>query len=123
MAMKSELRAGAVWGMNSLTQAAVRKFKDADGAYIWRPGMMDSQPATILGYAVVEMPDMPDVATNTLPVAFGNFQRGYTIVDRVNTTLLRDPYTNKPFVQFYALKRVGGTVIDSEAIKLIGTRT
>jgi HK97 family phage major capsid protein len=122
MAMKSELRAGAVWGMNSLTQAAVRKFKDADGAYIWRPGMMDSQPATILGYAVVEMPDMPDVATNTLPVAFGNFQRGYTIVDRVNTTLLRDPYTNKPFVQFYALKRVGGTVIDSEAIKLIGTR-
>jgi HK97 family phage major capsid protein len=66
---------------------------------------------------------MPNVATNTFPVAFGNFQRGYTIVDRIGTRTLRDPYTNKPFVQFYATKRVGGDVIDSEAIKLLATRT
>lgn len=121
--MKSELRAGAVWGMNALTQAAVRKFRTTDGDYIWQPGLQLGQPATILGYAVAEMPDMPDVATDTFPIAFGNFQRGYTIVDRIGTRTLRDPYTNKPFVQFYATKRVGGDVIDSEAIKLLATRT
>jgi HK97 family phage major capsid protein len=121
--LKSELRAGAVWGMNALTQAAVRKFRTTDGDYIWQPGLQMGQPANILGYAVAEMPDMPDVATNTFPIAFGNFGRGYTIVDRIGTRTLRDPYTNKPFVQFYATKRVGGDVIDSEAIKLLATRT
>lgn len=122
-ALKSELRSGAVWGMNALTQAAVRKFKTTDGDYIWQPGLQNGQPATILGYAVAEMPDMPNVATNTFPIAFGNFNRGYTIVDRIGTRTLRDPYTNKPFVQFYATKRVGGDIIDSEAIKLLATRT
>ncbi len=121
--LKSEMRAGAVWGMNALTQAAVRKFRNTDGDYIWQPGLSMGQPATILGYAVAEMPPMPDVATDTFPIAFGNFQRGYTIVDRIGTRTLRDPYTNKPFVQFYATKRCGGDVIDSEAIKLIATRT
>jgi HK97 family phage major capsid protein len=121
--MKAELRAGAVWGMNSLTMAAVRKFKDADGAFIWSPGLAASQPPTILGAPVIEMPDMPDVATNTFPIVYGNFMRGYTIVDRMGVRTLRDPYTNKPFVQFYATKRVGGDVIDSESIKLLATRT
>jgi HK97 family phage major capsid protein len=121
--LKSEMRAGAVWGMNALTQAAIRKFKTTDGDYIWQPGLAMGQPATILGYAVAEMPDMPNVATNTFPVAFGNFNRGYTIVDRIGTRTLRDPYSNKPFVQFYATKRVGGDIIDSEAIKLLATRT
>lgn len=120
--MKSEIRSGAVWGMNATVQAAVRKFRDIDSNYIWQPGLVGGQPATILGFPVVEMPDMPAVATNTFPIVFGNFQRGYTIVDRIGTRMLRDPYTNKPFVQFYATKRVGGDVIDSEAIKLIGTR-
>ena len=121
--MKSELRAGAAWMMNTLTLAAVRKFKDADGAYIWRPGMESGQPSTILGYAVAEAPGMPDVATNTFPIAFGNWQRGYTVVDRIGTRVLRDPYTNKPYVGFYATKRVGGMVVDSEAIKVLATRT
>jgi HK97 family phage major capsid protein len=121
--LKSEMRGGAVWGMNALVQAQVRKFKTTDGDYIWQPGLALGQPATILGYAVAEMPDMPNVATDTFPIAFGNFNRGYTIVDRVGMTLLRDPYTNKPFVQFYAKKRVGGDIIDSEAIKLLATRS
>lgn len=120
--MKSELRAGAAWMMNTLTLAAVRKFKDADGAYIWRPGLESGQPSTILGYAVAEAPGMPDVATNTFPIAFGNWQRGYTVVDRIGTRVLRDPYTNKPYVGFYATKRVGGMVVDSEAIKILATR-
>jgi HK97 family phage major capsid protein len=102
---------------------AVVKFKDADGAYIWRPGLESGQPSTILGYAVAEAPGMPDVATNTFPIAFGNWQRGYTVVDRIGTRVLRDPYTNKPYVGFYATKRVGGMVVDSEAIKILATRT
>jgi HK97 family phage major capsid protein len=121
--MKPELRGGAVWMMNSLTLASVRKFKDVDGNYIWRMGLTDDYPETILGYRVVDAPDMPDVATNTLPIAFGNFNRGYTIVDRPGTFIsLRDPFTNKPFVMFYSSRRVGGMVVDSEAIKLLGTR-
>jgi HK97 family phage major capsid protein len=121
--LKSELRAGAVWMANSLTMAAIRKFKNVDGDLIWRPGLAEGQPQTILGYAAVEAQDMPDVATNTFPIAFGNFGRGYLIVDRFGTRILRDPYSNKPYVQFYATKRVGGSVIDSEAIKVIATRT
>lgn len=122
-ALKSEMRAGAGWMMNATTQAAVRKFKTTDGDYIWQPGLVAGQPATILGYPVFEAQDMPSVGTNTDPVAFGNWQRGYTIVDRMGTTTLRDPYTNKPYVQFYFTKRVGGKVIDSQAIKVIATRT
>jgi HK97 family phage major capsid protein len=110
--------------MNSLTQAAVRKFKTVDGDYIWRPGLAEGMPATILGFPVYEAAAMPAVATNTDPIAFGNWKRGYTVVDRVGTGVsLRDPFTNKPFVQFYVTKRVGGAVIDSESIKLIATRT
>jgi HK97 family phage major capsid protein len=84
--------------------------------------MESGQPSTILGYAVAEAPGMPDVATNTFPIAFGNWQRGYTVVDRIGTRVLRDPYTNKPYVGFYATKRVGGMVVDSEAIKVLATR-
>ena len=121
--MKSELRAGAVWAANSTVMAAMRKFRNSDGDYMWQQSMVAGQPDRFMGYAMVEMPDMPNVATNTFPIAFGNFQRGYTIVDRIGTRTLRDPYTNKPFVQFYATKRVGGDVIDSEVIKLLATRT
>jgi HK97 family phage major capsid protein len=121
--MKSELRAGAVWGANSTVAAAMRKFRNSDGDYMWQPALVAGQPDRFMGYSMVEMPDMPNVATNTFPIAFGNFQRGYTIVDRIGTRTLRDPFTNKPFVQFYATKRVGGDVIDSEAIKLLATRT
>ena len=112
-------RNGAVFAMNTNTLSAIRKFKDADGNYLWRPGLADGAPATLMGYRVIEVQDMPDVAADSLSVAFGNFQRGYTITDRTGVRLLRDPFSNKPFVHFYTTKRVGGGVVNSEAIKLL----
>lgn len=117
--LKAPLRQGAVWVMNSTTLAAVRKLKSADGAFLWQAGLMEGQPDRLLGYAVIEAEDMPDVAANQYPIAFGNFKAGYLITERRQTTILRDPYTNKPYVQFYATRRVGGQVMDSDAIKLL----
>lgn len=117
--MKAPLRQGAVWVMNSATLAAVRKLKTADGAFLWQPGLVNGQPDRLLGYPVIEAEDMPDVAANQFPIAFGNFKAGYLIAERRQTTILRDPYTNKPYVQFYATRRVGGQVLDSDAIKLL----
>lgn len=122
-AMKSPIRSGAVWFMNTLTLAQVRKFRDVDGNYIWRPGLAEGQPATILGYAVAEIADMGGVATDTYPIAFGNWKRAFTIVDRMGTRVLRDPYTNKPYVHFYTTKRVGSFLADSNALKVLATRT
>lgn len=118
-ALKPEFRANATWVMNALTLAAVRKFKDADGGPVWQPATMAGNPATILGYPVVEMPDMQDIGANSLSVAVGDFRSGYTIIDRVGVRVLRDPYTAKPHVAFYATKRVGGMVVDSDAIKVL----
>ena len=117
--LKAGHRQGATWVMNSATLAQVRKFKAADGSFIWQPGIMDGQPARLLGYPVIEAEDMPDIAANAFPVAFGNFRNGYLIAERSSTAILRDPYTNKPFVHFYATKRIGGQVLDSDAIKLL----
>jgi HK97 family phage major capsid protein len=118
-ALRPGHRQGAVFVMNSSTLAVVRKLKAADGSFLWQPGIMEGQPARLLGYPVVEAEDMPDVAAAAFPIAFGNFQNGYLITERSSTTILRDPYTNKPFVNFYATKRVGGQVLDSDAIKLL----
>ena len=112
-------RQGAKWVMNSATLARVRKMKDLDGGFIWQPALAADQPATLLGYPVIEVAAMPDVAADSLSIAFGNFQAGYIIAQRRDTVVLRDPFTNKPFVNFYATKRVGGTVVDSRAIKLM----
>lgn len=117
--LKAAHRQGAVFVMNSKTLATVRKFKAADGSFLWQPGIMDGQPARLLGYPVIEAEDMPDVAANAYPIAFGNFRNGYLIAERSATTILRDPFTNKPFVNFYATKRLGGQVLDSDAIKLL----
>lgn len=117
--LKAGHRTGAVWMMNSLTVAAVRKLKDGDGNYLWRPGLAEGAPSTLLGYGLVEAEGMPDIATDSLSIAFGNFRAGYLIVDRVGVRTLRDPYSNKPYVGFYTTKRVGGAVVDSEAIKLV----
>jgi HK97 family phage major capsid protein len=117
--LKAGHRQGAVFVMNSKTLAAVRKFKAADGSFIWQPGIQDGAPVRLLGYPVIEAEDMPDVAANALPIAFGNFRNGYLIAERKETTILRDPFTNKPFVNFYATKRIGGQVLDSDAIKLL----
>lgn len=117
--MKSGHRQGASWVMNSSTLAVVRKLKTTDGAFLWQPGLVEGQPDRLLGYPVVEAEDMPDIAAGTCPIAFGNFKAGYLIAERSATTILRDPYTNKPFVHFYATKRIGGQVLDSAAIKLL----
>ncbi len=118
-ALKAPLRQGASWVMNSHTLAEVRKLKTADGAFLWQPGLVDGQPDRLLGYPVVEAEDMPDIAADSTPIAFGNFKAGYLIAERGMTQILRDPFTNKPFVHFYATKRVGGQVLDSQAIKLL----
>ena len=118
-ALKSGHRQGAVWVMNAATLAEVRKLKASDGSFLWQPGIAAGQPDRLIGYTVVEADDMPDIAAGTFPIAFGNFQNGYLIAERGSTSILRDPFTNKPFVHFYAVKRVGGQVLDSEAIKLL----
>jgi len=117
--MKAGHRQGASWVMNSATLSEVRKLKTTDGAFLWQPGLVEGQPDRLLGYPVVEAEDMPDIAAGAFPIAFGNFKAGYLIAERTATTILRDPFTNKPFVHFYATKRVGGQVLDSNAIKLL----
>lgn len=118
-ALRAPYRQGASFVMNATTLARIRKFKTADGQFIWQPSMVAGQPATLLGYPVVEAEDMPDIAANSLSVAFGNFRAGYLIAERAETVILRDPYSNKPYVHFYATKRLGGAVANSEAIKLL----
>lgn len=118
-AMKAGHRQGAHFVMNSKTLAAVRKLKTTDGAFLWQPGLLEGQPDRLLGYPVIEAEHMPDIAAGKFPIAFGNFYHGYLIAEHNTTHLLRDPYSNKPFVHFYATKRVGGQVLDSNAIKLL----
>jgi HK97 family phage major capsid protein len=117
--MKQTYRAGARWHMNRSVVAAVRKLKNSDGDYLWQPGLVMGQPSTLLGFPVLEFEDMPDLAANSLSIAFANMGEAYQIVDRQGIRVLRDPYTSKPFVGFYSVKRVGGDVINFEAIKLI----
>jgi len=123
MALKPAHRQGASWVMNAGTLASLRKLKDTVGAYLWQPGLYGGQPDRLLGYPIVEAADMPDVGAGAFPIAFGNFTNGYLIADRMTTRILRDPYSNKPFVNFYATRRVGGQVLDSDAIKLLKIST
>lgn len=118
-ALKAGHRAGARWMMSGLTLATIRKWKDSEGNYLWQPGLQAGQPSLVLGYPVTENEDMPGVGANSLCLAFGNFQKAYTIVDRMGIRMLRDPYTHKPYVGFYTTKRVGGFLKDSEAVKLV----
>jgi HK97 family phage major capsid protein len=113
---KSQFRAGARFVMNRRTVSAVRKLKDVDGRYLWQPGS-GGEPATIMGYAVTEMEDMPDIGASNAAIAFGDFRRGYLIADRQGARVLRDPYSAKPYVLFYTTKRVGGGVQNFDAIK------
>ena len=118
-APKQGYRANGRWVMNRKTESAVRKFKDSTGNYIWQPGTSAGQPATLFGYPVTEVEDMPDIAANSYSIAFGDFARGYLVVDRVGIRVLRGPYSAKPYVLFYTTKRVGGGVQNFEAIKLM----
>lgn len=118
-ALPSEYTGAARFIMNRNTQGVVRKLKDGQGNYLWQPSAQAGQPATLQGYGITEMPGMPDVAANSIPMLFGDFKRGYLIVDRAGVRVLRDPYTNKPFVQFYTTKRVGGGVVNPDVIKAL----
>ncbi len=119
MALKQGYRQNSRWLMNRKVQGQVRKFKDDQDNYLWQPGIQAGQPATLLGYPITDDDNMSDVGSNAYPVAFGDFQRGYLIVDRQGIRVLRDPFTAKPYVLFYTTKRVGGGVQNFEAIKLL----
>ncbi|MEM6603134.1 MAG: phage major capsid protein [Pseudomonadota bacterium] len=118
-ALDTQYRSGAAWIMNSKTAAILRKVKDADGRYLWVDQGGSTQNPMLMGYKVVINEEMPDIGAGQTPIAFGNFMRGYTILDVNSVRILRDPYTAKPNVFFYAVKRVGGDVTDFNAIKLI----
>ena len=118
--LKAAYRPGACWVMNKKTLFAVMWIKDYQGRYVFSPTTAPGQPDTLLGYPIVEAEDMPDYTTSSAyAIAFGNFQRGYLIADRVGTRVVRDPFSNKPYVGFYTTKRLGGCVLNSEAIKLL----
>lgn len=105
--------------MNSKTAGAVRKMKDADGRFMWSDGLAAAEPARLMGYPVLICEDMPDIAANAYAIAFGDFKAAYTIAERPDLRILRDPFRVKPNVLFYASKRVGGDVTDFAAIKLL----
>lgn len=112
-------RQNATWLMSSTTAAALTKMKDGDGNLIWRESLMAGQPATLFGRPVEIDEGMPAPEAGNLAIAFGDFRAGYLINDRIGTRILRDPFSNKPFVMFYATKRVGGGVLDPNAIRLL----
>ena len=118
-ALKAGYRQNANWVMNRKTQAEVRKLKDADGNYLWQPAATADGRASLVGFPVTEAEDMPDIAADAFAIAFGDFRRGYLIVDRLGVRILRDPYSAKPYVLFYTTKRVGGGVQNFEAIKVL----
>jgi HK97 family phage major capsid protein len=117
-APKSQFRTNARFVMNRRTVSAVRKLKDADGRYVWQPGT-GGEAATLLGYPVTEIEDMPDIGTGNSAIAFGDFRRFYLITDRQGARVLRDPFSAKPYVLFYTTKRVGGGVQNFDAVKVM----
>ena len=118
-ALRSAYRQHASFVMNRKTQGVIRKFKDTTGNYIWTPPTVIGGKAMLMNFPVVEAEDMPDIAANSLSIAFGDFRRGYLVVDRIGIRAMRDPYSAKPYVLFYTTKRVGGGVQDFQAIKLL----
>ena len=118
-ALGAEYRANASFVMNSKTAGAVRKIKDADGRFLWSDGLSAGEPARLLGYPVLIAEDMPDIVTGAAAIAFGDFSAGYTVAERPDLRILRDPFSAKPNVLFYATKRVGGDVSDFAAIKVL----
>ncbi|MBW4330038.1 phage major capsid protein [Stakelama sp. CBK3Z-3] len=112
-------RQNSSWLMSSLTAAVIAKLKDADGRPLWREALIADQPPTLLGRPVEIDEGMPTPVAGNTAIAFGDFKAGYLINDRIGTRILRDPYTNKPFIMFYATKRVGAGVLDPFAIRLM----
>lgn len=118
-ALKTGYQPNARWLMNRKTRSAIRKFTNSLGDYMWQPGLQIGVPDTLDGKPITIDDNMPNIGAGTYPIAFGDFKRGYLIVDRVGIRVLRDPFTAKPYVLFYTTKRVGGGVQNFEAIKLL----
>lgn len=118
-ALGAQYRVNGTFVMNSKTAGVIRKLKDSDGRFLWSDGLAAGEPARLMGYPVLIAEDMPDAATDSFSIAFGDFQAGYTIAERPDLRVLRDPFSAKPHVLFYATKRVGGDVSDFAAIKLV----
>ena len=118
-ALGARYRANGTFVMNSKTAGAVRKLKDGDGRFLWSDGLAAGEPARLMGYPVLIAEDMPDITGDATAIAFGDFHAGYTIAERPDLRVLRDPFSAKPHVLFYATKRVGGDVSDFAAIKLL----
>lgn len=118
-ALKAGYRQNGAWVMGRRTQAEIRKLKDTTGQYLWQPPAQPGGQASLMHFPVAEAEDMPAIATDAFAVAFGDFRRGYLVVDRMGLRVLRDPYSAKPNVLFYTTKRVGGGVQDFDAIKLL----
>ena len=118
-AIKPVYRNGATFLMNDATMGVIRKFKDGDGNYIWRPGLLENAPDTLLGKPIAIDDNVDDIGGGKYPVFYANFGRAYLIIDRIGTRVLRDPYTQKPYVLFYTTKRVGGGIVMYEAIKCL----
>ncbi len=116
-ALRTGYRQNGSFLMNRRTQSVIRKFKDSAGNYLWQPPASVGQPATLMNFPVAEAEAMPNIAASSVSVLFGDFRRGYLIVDRAGVRILRDPYSAKPYVLFYTTKRVGGGVQDFAAIK------
>jgi len=117
--LRARYRNNAQWVTNKLVLAALRKYKDSTGQYLWQPALTAGQPSTFLGYGITEAEDTPAVAANAFPLAFGDFKEGYLIADRVGTRITRDEITTPGFVKFYVRKRVGGKLRNTQAIKLL----
>lgn len=109
--------ANATFMVNRKSLAALRKLKDGQGNYLWQPSFIAGQPSTLMGFPVAEVPDMPDIALDAVPLLFGDIRQAYLIIDRVGVRVLRDPYTNKPYVMFYTTKRVGGGLLNPQAVR------
>ena len=118
-ALKAGYRQNSAFVMNRKTQGLIRKMKDADGNYLWHPPVAAGGRATLMGFPLVEVEAMPDIAPGAKAVAFGDFSRFYLVVDRQGVRVLRDPYSAKPYVLFYTTKRVGGGILDFDAAKFL----
>lgn len=119
--LPSAFTGNAKFIMNRATQGIIRKLKDGQGNYLWQPSYVAGQPSTLCGFPVVEVADMPNVAANSISIMFGDFEQGYIVLDRMGVRVLRDPFTNKPYVSFYTTKRVGGGLLNPEPLRALKT--
>lgn len=117
--LRAPYRKNARWLMNLKTAGVIRKMKDGEDRYVWQESLSEGQPPLLLGFPVEFDEEMPDIATGEHSIAFGDFAQAYIIVDMPGVKMIHDPYTKKPYVLFYAYRRVGGAVQNGEAVKIL----